>query len=57
MPDYDSDKYPSWKWKWNEGKQIDDISSLVNSLIHDKFKEYVVAKIIENNNKTDDKRR
>ena len=32
------------------------LSSLVNSLIHDKFKEYVIEKIIGNNNKIDDKR-
>ena len=31
------------------------LSNSVNSLIHDRFKEYVVEKIIGNNNKVDDK--
>ena len=54
MPEYNCEKYPSRKWIWNVSKYWLSSFYLVNSLIQDKFRQFVNEKIIENNKRSDD---
>ena len=56
LPEYECEKYLSRKWIWNVDMLDDYAIWIVNSLIHNKFKDFVNGKITEINNRIDHKK-
>ena len=55
MPEYECEKYHSRKWIWNVSEFLMYHLSIVNSLIQDRFKQFVDGKLTESNDKIDKK--
>ena len=55
MPEYECEKYPSRKWIWNVSEFLMYHLSIINSLIQDRFKQFVDGKLTETNEKIDKK--